>query len=110
MDCSPQAPLLMEFSRQEYWSVLIFLPPENLPNLGIEPMSHFLHWQAGFFTTSATWEFGSKLDNFSHLFFLSCEIRTPTPEGLVLLIELLAVYTYLVLSSKGCPIELKLTI
>ena len=29
----------MGFPRQEYWSGLPFLSPENLPNPGIEPMS-----------------------------------------------------------------------
>ena len=29
----------MEFSRQEYWSVLPFPPPEDLPDPGIKPMS-----------------------------------------------------------------------
>ena len=28
----------MGFPKQEYWSVLPFLPPGNLPNAGIEPM------------------------------------------------------------------------
>ena len=42
--CSPvtvahQAPLPMEFSRQEYWSGLPFPPPGDLPNPGTEPMS-----------------------------------------------------------------------
>ena len=32
-----QAPLLMGFSRQEYWSGLLCPPPRDLPNLGIEP-------------------------------------------------------------------------
>ena len=31
-----QAPLSMEFSRQEYWSGLPCLPPGDLPNPGIE--------------------------------------------------------------------------
>ena len=31
-----QAPLSMEFSRQEYWSGWPFPPPEDLPNPGIE--------------------------------------------------------------------------
>ena len=31
-----QAPLSLGFSRQEYWSGLPFLSPENLPNPGIE--------------------------------------------------------------------------
>ena len=34
-----QAPLFMEFSRQEHWFGLLFLSPEDLPNPGIEPMS-----------------------------------------------------------------------
>ena len=33
-----QAPLSMEFSRQEYWSGLPCSPPGSLPNPGIEPM------------------------------------------------------------------------
>ena len=39
MDCRPQAPLSMEFSRQEYWSELPFSTPGDLPNPGIEPVS-----------------------------------------------------------------------
>ena len=34
-----QAPLSMEFSRQEYWSGLPCPPPEDLPDPGIEPES-----------------------------------------------------------------------
>ena len=34
-----QAPLSMKFSRQEYWSVLVFPSPEDLSNPGIEPGS-----------------------------------------------------------------------
>ena len=34
-----QAPLSMEFSRQEYWSGLPFLSPGHLPNPGIKPAS-----------------------------------------------------------------------
>ena len=34
-----QAPLSMEFSRQEYWSGLPFPSPGNLPDPGIEPRS-----------------------------------------------------------------------
>ena len=32
-----QAPLSMEYSRQEYWSGLPFSTPGDLPNRGIEP-------------------------------------------------------------------------
>ena len=34
-----QAPLSMEFSRQEYWSGLPFPSPGDLPDPGIEPTS-----------------------------------------------------------------------
>ena len=44
-----QAPLSMEFSRQEYWSGLPFLFAGDLANQGIEPMSSEL---AGRFFTA----------------------------------------------------------
>ena len=34
-----QAPLFMEFSRQEYWSGLPFPPPGDLPDTGIRSLS-----------------------------------------------------------------------
>ena len=37
-----QAPLSMEFSRQEFWSELSFPPPGDLPDPGIEPGSPVL--------------------------------------------------------------------
>ena len=39
MECSCQAPLSIEFSRQEYWSGLPFPSPGNLSNPGTEPKS-----------------------------------------------------------------------
>ena len=36
MDCSPPAPLLMGFSRQEYWNGLPCPSPGDLPDSGIE--------------------------------------------------------------------------
>ena len=55
--CDPivahQAPLSMGFSRQEYWSGLSCLPPEDLPDPGIEPESLTSPASADrFFTTS----------------------------------------------------------
>ena len=47
-----QAPLSMEFSRQEYWSELPFPSPGNLLDPGIETESPAL--ARGFFTTTAT--------------------------------------------------------
>ena len=34
-----QTPLFMGFSSQEYWRGLLFPPPEDLPDPGIEPSS-----------------------------------------------------------------------
>ena len=60
--CAPwtaahQAPLSMEFSKQEYWSGWPCPPPGGFPNPGIKPMSLTSSALEGwFFTTSATWE------------------------------------------------------
>ena len=40
-----QAPLCMEFSRQEYWSGVPFCSPGDLPDSEIKPLC-LLHWQA----------------------------------------------------------------
>ena len=40
-----QAPLSMGFSRQEYWSELLFPIPGDLPHPGIN--QGLLHWQVG---------------------------------------------------------------
>ena len=39
-----QAPLTMEFYRQEYWSEFPFPPPGDLPSPGIEQTSPALQW------------------------------------------------------------------
>ena len=43
-----QTPLSMGFSRQEYWNELLFPPPVDLPNSGMELAS--LALTGGFFT------------------------------------------------------------
>ena len=48
-----QRPLSMEFSRQEYWRGLPFLPPGDLPDPGIEPELLASPALAGGFFTSA---------------------------------------------------------
>ena len=54
-DCSPQAPLSMQFSRQVYWSGLQCPPPGDLSYPGIELASLMSPALAGrLFTTSAT--------------------------------------------------------
>ena len=47
-----QAPLSMEFSRQEHWSGLPFPPPGDLPDPGIEPTSLLSPALAGRFITT----------------------------------------------------------
>ena len=46
-----QAPLSVGLNQQEYWSVLPFLPPGYLPDLGIQP--HLLGSSIGRFFTTA---------------------------------------------------------
>ena len=48
-----QAPLSMEFSRQEYWSGVPFPPPGDLPDPGIKPASLASHY----FKKDLFWEF-----------------------------------------------------
>ena len=68
--CSPQAPLSMKFSRQEYWSGLPFPPPGDFPNLGKSAHDFYIgrqilyHW--------ATWEALALARQMScHLFILA---------------------------------------
>ena len=57
MEFSSQAPLSMEFSRQQYWSGVSFPPPGDLPVPGIKPTSLVSSALAGgFSTTEATCE------------------------------------------------------
>ena len=52
-----QAPLSMEFSRQEYWNGLPCPSPGDLPDPGIKPTSLASPALAGrYFITTATWE------------------------------------------------------
>ena len=65
-----QASLPMELARQENWSRLPFLTPEDLPDPGIEPASLVSPALAGsFFTTRATW----KPFNISLLWFFALQ-------------------------------------
>ena len=52
-----QAPLSTGFSRQDCWSGLPCLSPEDLPNPGTEPASlRPPTWAGGLFSTCSTWE------------------------------------------------------
>ena len=52
MDIAHQAPLSMEFSRQEHWSRLPFPTPGDVPDSGIKHMSFVSPVLAGGFFTS----------------------------------------------------------
>ena len=53
MTVARQAPLSMEFSRQEYWNGLPFPTPGDLPGPGIKPMSLASPALVGRFFTTA---------------------------------------------------------
>ena len=55
-----QAPVSMDFFRQEYWSGLPFLSPGYLLNPGVKPMSLASLLAGRFFTINAIWEAHSK--------------------------------------------------
>ena len=46
-----QAPVSIKFSREEYWSRLLFPSPGDLPDTGVKLTSLALPALAGFFTT-----------------------------------------------------------
>ena len=54
MECTCQAPLSMEYTRQEDRSELPFPSPGNLHDPGIKPRSPA--WQGGFLTTKPPWK------------------------------------------------------
>jgi len=57
MNCvAHQVPLSMGFYRQEYWRGLLFPPPGNLPNPGVELCLLYLTCIGRQATTSTTWE------------------------------------------------------
>ena len=63
---SQQSPLSMGFSQQEYWSDVLFPPPEDLPTPGMAFVSLTSPALAGrFFTTSAAQE-APKIPHFRH--------------------------------------------
>ena len=71
-----QAPVSVEFSRQEYRRGLPFPSPGDLPYPGIEPASLASRALAGgFFTTSATWEAPQPCSMYQNFFtFYHCRV------------------------------------
>ena len=91
-----QASLSVEFSRQEYWSGLLFPPPGHLPNPGVEPTSLACPALAGgFFTTEPRWSFcyftslsSSSSPPSSHLLIWTCLLPVPVPTCPLMLCDL----------------------
>ena len=81
-----QAPLSMEFSRQEYWSGLPFPIPGDLPNPGIKPTSLSSPVLAGWLFTNCT-----------TLEAPSCLLYSPIQSLLYLLFSSVALFIYLFL-------------
>ena len=72
-----QPPLSMGFSRQEYWSGLLFPPPGDLPNPRIKPMSLASPSLAGgFFTPEPPGKPHITQYNYKNQ---DCNIDTPVP-------------------------------
>ena len=68
----PLAPLSMGFSRQEYWSGLLFPSPGDLPNSGSEPKHRFCivspALAGGFFITEPSRKAYKQISNDSKIF------------------------------------------
>ena len=69
-----QAPLSIEFSRQEYWSGLPFPPPRDLPDRDWTCVSYFPALAGRFFTTNTTWEAQFQVCFYLLLLFLNWNI------------------------------------
>ena len=72
MDYSPQAPLSMELSRQQYWSGFPYSSPGDLPGSGIKLMSPAL--ASGFFSTEPPGEtsWGNQFSSVAQLCLTVC--------------------------------------
>ena len=69
-----QAPLSMEFSRQEYWSGLPFPSPEDLLHPGIKPMSPALQADSSTSDDKESLLGYAAICNFKFIYFLICKI------------------------------------
>ena len=75
-----QAPLFMQFSRQEYWNGSLFPPPGYFPNQGIKPTTHvsctsrwilFYHWAT---CDLGKWNYNTKKSNPIHEYKISLDL------------------------------------
>ena len=76
-----QAPLSMEFSRQEYWNRRPLPSPEDLPNPGIKPMSLISPALAGRFFITVHWALflSYLLFQWKDFYCVPIVIRIPVP-------------------------------
>ena len=74
------APLSMEFSRQEYWSVLPFPIPGDLSGLGIEPASPVSSIGQQILYHCTTWEATQFLRIVSYLSISHCHLHFSHPD------------------------------
>ena len=77
-----QAPLSMEFSRQEYWSMLLLFPTPGDPlNPGINPrLLCLLHWQILYHC--ATWEAHNTQQNWKKTCLKACQSQALVTVGM----------------------------
>ena len=79
MDCSPQAPVSLGFSRQQHGSGWPHPPPGGLPAPGVEPVSlRSPALASGFFTPKVTWETLLAATPLLHFCRYRRETRVPT--------------------------------
>ena len=107
-----QAPLSMEFSRQENWSGLTFPSPGYLPDPGIKPKSSTSPALAGrFFTTEPPGKpsWGRKDENKDDLMICCYDIMSLAPDTLYILnIHLIFIYLFQVMSTLCNPMDYSL--
>ena len=107
MNCTHQAPLSTEFSRQEYWGGLPFSSPGDLPDWGIKPMSPMSPTlQADSLpteTSGKTFMTVNDLMNWKTVICILCSMILPVRRNKVLrMINCpLKLWVYLILSQKA---------
>ena len=103
-----QAPLSVEFLRQEYWNGLLFPPLGELPDPGIKPMPPTL--ADGFFTSWATLGSPGSGDNFLLLLNWHLPHLLPIPLALLTTLQVFSSWTseWTICFSAGTLMEMLL--
>ena len=103
-----QAPLSMGFSRQEYWSVLSFPSPGDLPNPGIEPSLPHCRHTLYHLSHQGSLRYLSLQKNFYHwwvLDFLKCSFCVYWDDQMVIYLFFTLVMWWIILNF-GCWVDL----